>query len=53
MSNFPQIYPENVISILATVGEDLNFFDKSDCIDVCKLELTNHGPNFRCWSTIM
>lgn len=35
--NLPYIYLKSVTSLLATVVEDLELFDKFNCIDVCNL----------------
>ena len=47
MPNFSQIGLEHVTSILTTIAKDLEFFEKSNFIDVCRLEVTTHNPNFK------
>ena len=45
MPNFPQICLENVTSISVTIAEGLKLYDKFNRTDVCKLEVTTHGPS--------
>ena len=53
MPNFPQMCPINMTSISTTIVEILKFFDKSNHTNICKIEVTTHNPNFRCWNFIM
>ena len=52
MPNFPQICLENVTYISMTVVEDLEFFNKSNCMDVCRLEVTTPNPSFEHWNYV-
>ena len=36
-----------------TVAEDVKFFDESNHVGVCILEVTIENPNFKHWSSIM